>query len=89
MVYVRGHGFDQNRWAQECGDPEWGYDHVLPYFKRAQNFESGGDLYRGSGGPLEVSEGSINNPLYRAFIDAGVQAGYPESQGLIYSVSTV
>jgi len=82
MVYVRGHGFDQNRWARECGDPEWDYDHVLPYFKRAQNFQNGEDLYRGAGGPLEVSEGSINNPLYKAFIKAGVEAGYPESSDL-------
>ena len=46
---------------KECGNDEWDYDHVLPYFKRAQHCESGGDLYRGSGGPLNVSEGSIEN----------------------------
>ena len=33
MVYVRGHAYDQNRWAREIDDPEWDYDHVLPYFK--------------------------------------------------------
>lgn len=38
MVYVRGHAEDQNRWARECGDETWNYDHMLPYFKRAQCF---------------------------------------------------
>ena len=66
MVYVRGHAHDQNRWARECNDQEWNYDHVLPYFKRAQNFENGEDEYRGAQGPLHVSEGSIQNPLYQA-----------------------
>ena len=82
MVYVRGHGEDQNRWARECNDEGWNYDHVLPYFKRAQNFESGEDLYRGAQGPLHVSEGSFENPLYQAFVDAGVEAGYKSSSDL-------
>ena len=69
--------------GKECGDEGWDYDHVLPYFKRAQNFESGGSIYRGTGGPLHVSEGSFENtPLYEAFVEAGVQAGYPRSEDL-------
>ena len=39
-------------------------------------FVSGEDDYRGSGGPLHVSQGSLNNPLFQAFINAAVQAGY-------------
>ena len=46
MVYVRGNGYDQNRWAKEINDPEWDYDHVLPYFKRAQSHQNGGNEYR-------------------------------------------
>ena len=46
MVYVRGNGHDQNRWAKEVGDEKWDYDHVLPYFKRAQKHQCGGDTYR-------------------------------------------
>jgi len=82
MVYVRGHAYDQNRWAREIDDPEWDYDHVLPYFKRAQRHQKGASQYRGGDGPLHVSEGSIQNELYQAFIDAGVQAGYPHSDDL-------
>lgn len=82
MVYVRGHAYDQNRWAKEIDDPEWDYDHVLPYFKRAQTHQKGSSEYRGDSGPLHVSEGSIQNELYQAFIDAGVQAGYPHSEDL-------
>ena len=83
MVYVRGHAEDQNRWARECGDETWNYDHMLPYFKRAQCFYKGGDLYRGGDGPLHVTEGSFEaTPLFDAFIEAGVQAGYPKSDDL-------
>ena len=46
MVYVRGNGHDQNRWAEEVGDEKWNYDHVLPYFKRAQKHQCGADTYR-------------------------------------------
>lgn len=74
MVYVRGHAFDQNKWAEICKDETWNYDHFLPYFKKAQGFEGTGDLYRGTDGPLGVSEGQIDNPLYQAFIQAGIEA---------------
>jgi choline dehydrogenase len=82
MVYVRGHGYDQNRWAKECGDENWDYDHVLPYFKRAQKFHGDQNPYRGNNGPLSVSEGDYHTPLYQAFVDAGIQAGYPPSDDL-------
>ncbi len=76
MVYVRGHALDYDRWAGN-GLPGWSYAHVLPYFKRAETCERGGDDYRGSGGPLTVSRGTMANPLFAAFIEAGRQAGYP------------
>jgi choline dehydrogenase len=76
MVYVRGHALDYDRWAGN-GLPEWSYAHILPYFKRAETRESGGDAYRGGSGPLHVSTGSQRNPLFEAFIAAGQQAGYP------------
>jgi choline dehydrogenase len=76
MVYVRGHALDYDRWAGN-GLPGWSYAHVLPYFKRAETCERGGDDYRGSSGPLNVSRGSMSNPLFAAFIEAGQQAGYP------------
>jgi len=76
MVYVRGHALDYDRWAGN-GLPGWSYAHVLPYFKRAETCARGRDVYRGSDGPLHVSRGSMRNPLFAAFIEAGQQAGYP------------
>jgi choline dehydrogenase len=78
MAYVRGHARDYDRWAQ-TGLPGWDYAHVLPYFKRAEARAQGGDDYRGEGGPLHVATGECRNPLYRAFIEAGRQAGYPRT----------
>jgi choline dehydrogenase len=76
MVYVRGHALDYDRWAGN-GLPQWSYAHVLPYFKRAETCERGGDAYRGDSGPLNVSRGTMGNPLFAAFLAAGQQAGYP------------
>jgi choline dehydrogenase len=76
MVYVRGHARDFDEWGEQ-GARGWGYADVLPYFKRAERWEGGGDRYRGGDGPLATSNGNgMRNPLYRAFIEAGVQAGY-------------
>jgi choline dehydrogenase len=77
MVYVRGHAWDYDRWARMPGLDSWSYAHVLPYFKKAETRAKGGDLYRGHDGPMYVSTGSTPNPLFDAFIQAGVQAGYP------------
>ena len=78
MCYVRGHPYDYDRWEEE-GAEGWSYADCLPYFKRAQCHELGGDAYRGGDGPLHVEHGRIKNPLYDAFIDAGVECGYPRS----------
>ncbi len=78
MAYVRGHARDYDRWAQ-AGLMGWDYAHLLPYFKRAESREAGGDLYRGSSGPLQVAPGACRNPLHQAFIEAGQQAGYPST----------
>ncbi|MCJ9428856.1 choline dehydrogenase [Kordiimonas marina] len=76
MVYVRGHARDFDEWAQE-GAEGWDYAHCLPYFKKAETWAFGGDEYRGDHGPLAVNNGNeMQNPLYRAFIKAGVEAGY-------------
>src|SRR5919106_5161328 len=76
MAYVRGHARDYDRWAQ-AGLRGWDYAHVLPYFRRAETRERGGDAYRGDEGPLSVATGACANPLHRAWIEAGQQAGYP------------
>jgi len=81
MVYVRGNAHDFEEW-EERGAKGWGYQNCLPYFKRAESWIGGGDTYRGGDGPLGVCAGNDMrmNPLYRAFIDAGVDAGYPETK---------
>ncbi|EAT13580.1 choline dehydrogenase [Oceanobacter sp. RED65] len=76
MVYVRGHAEDFNEW-EEQGAKDWDYSHCLPYFKKAETWAFGGDEYRGSEGPLGVNNGNeMKNPLYKAFVDAGQEAGY-------------
>jgi choline dehydrogenase len=80
MVYVRGHAKDFDTWA-EMGADGWAYADVLPYFKRMEQSHGGsGPEFRGADGPLHVSRGSRENPLFDAFIEAGRQAGYPVTQ---------
>jgi choline dehydrogenase len=76
MIYIRGHARDYDQWRQ-MGLTGWGYADVLPYFKRAQHHEDGADAWNGEGGPLWVSRGPPGDPIYKAFIQAGAQAGYP------------
>ena len=77
MAFVRGNRGDFDDWEMS-GAAGWGYRHVLPYFRRAEDCAYGGDEYRGEGGEQHVSNGNnMQNPLYRAFIAAGEQAGYP------------
>jgi choline dehydrogenase len=82
MVYIRGHALDYDRWSKKEGATGWNYFEVLPYFKRAETRVIGGDAYRGASGPLYVSTASQPNPLFKAFIDAGQQAGYPFTSDL-------
>lgn len=80
MVYVRGHARDFDTWA-EMGADGWAYADVLPYFKRMEASHGGsGPEFRGTDGPLHVSRGTRENPLFDAFIEAGRQAGYPVTQ---------
>lgn len=80
MVYVRGHACDYDHW-RESGATGWGYGDVLPYFKRMESWHHGGHGgdrdWRGADGPLHVTRGPRSNPLFKAFVEAGAQAGYP------------
>jgi choline dehydrogenase len=80
MVYVRGHARDFDTWA-EMGADGWAYADVRPYFKRMEASHGGsGPEFRGTDGPLHVSRGTRENPLFDTFIEAGRQAGYPVTQ---------
>ncbi len=59
----RGHAYDFDRWEKE-GAKGWNYFSCLPYFKKAQKHQLGGDDYRGGHGPLHVSMRNWNNPLH-------------------------
>ena len=77
MVYVRGHARDFDTW-EDMGAQGWGYADVLPYFKRMEHWHGPGDAsFRGTDGPLHITRGPRNNPLFNAFIQAGAEAGYP------------
>lgn len=79
LVYVRGNPLDFERWRNE-GAAGWGYADVLPYFRRAETaadtHPGSDDPYRGTDGPLHTTYGTLDNPLHRAWIEAGRQAGY-------------
>jgi choline dehydrogenase len=82
MVYVRGHAKDYDTWA-DMGASGWSYADVLPYFKRMENWSSGGHggdpAWRGTKGPLHVTRGKRDNPLFEAFVQSGKQAGYEKT----------
>ena len=74
MIYIRGHRLDYDEW-ESLGNEGWGYDGVLPYFRRMENHERLVDEYHGSGGPMNVAEQVQHNALSKAFVRAGQEAG--------------
>ena len=79
MAHVRGHALDYDGWAAQ-GNAGWSYAEVVPYFKRSETWLGRPSQYRGSEGPLFVTPGAMENPLYHAFVEAGVEAGYPRTE---------
>jgi choline dehydrogenase len=78
LLYVRGQHEDYDRWRQR-GNVGWGYDDVLPYFRKSEDQTRGGDDFHGAGGPLPVSDWRHADPLSAAFVDAAVQVGVPRN----------
>lgn len=76
MIYIRGHARDYDQWRQ-MGLTGWGYDDVLPYFKKAESYSEGDDAYHGRDGPLGVTNSGMEDSIYGAFVGAGVSAGHP------------
>ena len=77
MVYVRGQREDFERWRR-LGNTGWGYEDVLPYYRKSEDNERGADAYHAVGGPMRVSD-MARHELTDAFVEAGVQAGYPRN----------
>ncbi|MEX1021329.1 MAG: GMC family oxidoreductase N-terminal domain-containing protein, partial [Litorilinea sp.] len=74
MIYIRGHPQDYDDW-QDAGNAGWGYQGVLPYFKKAQHQERGASDYHGVGGPLRVADLRTVNPLTIRFLRAAAEVG--------------
>jgi choline dehydrogenase len=74
MVYIRGNRLDYEEWAA-VGGASWGYDAVLPYFKRSEDNGRGASRYHGVGGPLTVTDPTYRSPLAETFVDAAIASG--------------
>lgn len=81
MVYLRGHPLDYDRWAAR-DFPEWSYAACLPYFRKSETYDRGGNVYRGDNGPLSTERGGLQSAIFDAFLEAGQQAGFPISDDL-------
>lgn len=79
MIFQRGNPMDYERWAADPGMETWDYAHCLPYFKKMETCLAGADEWRGGSGPLILERGPATNPLFSAFFDATVEAGYPRT----------
>lgn len=80
MVHVRGHPSDYDRWAG-LGLTGWGWQEVLPYFRRAETSDRGADAYHGDCGPLHITRGGAEpHPLVGAFLKACAEAGHDATE---------
>ncbi|MGE0814643.1 MAG: GMC family oxidoreductase [Vicinamibacterales bacterium] len=75
--FVRGHQVCFDSW-RDMGNPGWGYEDVLPSFKRLERYEAGASEYRGGEGPIPVAHCWDPHPLHRAFLLAAVSGGYQQ-----------
>jgi choline dehydrogenase len=96
LIYVRGQARDYDIWAQ-LGCRGWSFDDVLPYFKKSENNHRGASELHGVGGPLDVTDLTMRNPICDAFIAAAEEIGLPrnddyngrEQEGICYSQATI
>lgn len=81
MIFQRGNPLDYERWGADPGMEDWDWAHCLPYFRRMENTLAAepDDPMRGRSGPLVLERGPATNPLFGAFFDAAVEAGYPRT----------
>lgn len=76
MIYIRGHREDYDHWAA-LGNPGWGYDDILPFFKKSEANLRLQDDYHGTEGEMTISDPQTPHLLSRVFLEAAQQAGYP------------
>jgi choline dehydrogenase-like flavoprotein len=75
MAYVRGHRGDYDRWAQK-GATGWSFADILPYMKRCERWEDGETPFRGGSGPMVTQWARNEDPLFKDWAQACVEAGY-------------
>lgn len=81
MMFIRGHNWDFDHWA-DLGATGWDYKSVLPFFRRMEDNERGSDEFRGTGGPISVSEVRSKYGVTDDWVEAVQQAGFPRSPDL-------
>lgn len=79
MIYIRGNAADYDGW-KNLGNEGWGFADVLPYFKKSENRERGANELHGAGGPLNVADLALVNPLTRVFIAGAEEIGIARNE---------
>jgi choline dehydrogenase len=81
MVFIRGHRADFDSW-KALGNPGWGYDDVLPAFRKLEHFERREDQYRGQGGPLWISDPVVKEQSSYDFIESAARLGHAKLEDM-------
>ena len=77
MIYMRGQQADYDHWA-DLGNRGWGWQDVLPVFRRSENYQHGADDFHGANGELRVEERRVNWEILDAWRDAAEECGIPK-----------
>ncbi|WP_431299331.1 GMC family oxidoreductase [Tabrizicola sp. BL-A-41-H6] len=81
QIYTRGHPLDYEEWRQ-LGCAGWGYEDVLPYFRKAEDNDTFDNRWHGKGGPLGVSQPRAPLPICEAYFAAAEELGIPRNHDL-------
>ncbi len=81
QIYTRGNALDYDEWRQ-AGCTGWGYDDILPYFRKAEDNDTYDNRYHGQGGPLGVSQPRAPLPICDAYFAAAAQLGIPRNMDM-------
>ena len=81
QIYTRGNAADYDEWRQ-MGCEGWGYEDVLPYFRKAEDNDTYDNKYHGKGGPLGVSQPSAPLPICEAYFKAAAELGIPRNHDM-------
>lgn len=82
MMYLRGQPADFDRWRDEAGCRGWGYEDLLPFFRRTEASDRGPSILHGDSGPIRTSKGRSSLPIAEAFLNACERSGVPRADDL-------